>query len=193
MNCCRGMYTKLSCIKDEDYPALVLLISDGVLCRVHKIVTDTFFTDSVYETLVKAKEEMINDNRTLVDQYDKHSKYIVEEMESTNDDYKLIKKSFEDPRKEVEAHKIYRVKQRISDGTDEKKSDNMLLFHGTSVDAAVGILEKGYKPSKGGSFGPGVYLTSSPGTSVGYSVSKTSLRGYYHGIISDSKQSSYSV
>ena len=84
-------------------------------------------------------------------------------MESTNDDYKLIKKSFEDPRKKVEAHKIYRVKQRISDGTDEKKSDNM-LFHGTNIDGAVGILEKGFKPSKGGSFGPGVYLSSIPGT-----------------------------
>ena len=42
MNCCRGIDTKLS-IKDEDYPALVLLISDGVLCRVHKIVTGTFY------------------------------------------------------------------------------------------------------------------------------------------------------
>ena len=94
----------------------------------------------------------------------------------------------------VKTHKIYRVKQRISDGTSEEKSDNMLLFHGTNFDGAVGILEKGFKPSTGGLFGPGVYLSSSSSCSVSYSVSKTEYEnGYYHGIISNSKKSSFTV
>ena len=145
------------------------------------------------------KFDYFNSNRTLVDQYDKHSKYILEEMESTNDDYKLIKKSFKCAmynwytRYKYKAHKIYRVKQRITDETGEKKSDNMLLYHGTSFDGAVGVLEKGYKASTGGTYGPGVYLSASPSCSVSYSVNKTSRHGYYHGIISNSKKSSFTV
>ena len=109
--------------------------------------------------------------------YSDNSKYIVEEMESTNDDdYKLIKKSFEDTMYRndiVETHKIYRVKQRNSDEASEQTSNNMLLFHGTDVNGVSGILEEGFRPSFRGSCGPGVYLTASPTTAFSYSVSKT--------------------
>ena len=113
----------------------------------------------------------------MVDQYDRNSKYIVKELESTYDDYKLIKKSvncsFFGSRK-VDTHKIYRVIERGSVDTGKQKSDNMLLFHGTNRRNAVGILEEGFRPSTGGSFGPGVYLTASPSTAYKYSVSRTS-------------------
>ena len=112
----------------------------------------------------------------MVDKYGENSEYIVEEMESTSDDYKLIKKSFEDTIRNctVETHKIYRVKERDSDEKSKRKSDNMLLFHGTNRKNAVGILEKGFKPSSWGLYGPGVYLTASPNTAHNYSVWKTS-------------------
>ena len=95
-------------------------------------------------------------------------------MESSNDDYKLIKRSFEDAmfkKYDVETHKIYRVRERHE--TNEKKSDNMLLFHGTNIDGVVGILDEGFKQSTRGNFGPGVYLSASPSCTVSYSISRT--------------------
>ena len=112
-------------------------------------------------------------------------------MESTHDDYKLMKRSFEDAmyqKSGVETHKIYRVIEGDSDQKTKQKSDNMLLFHGTSVNGVRGILKEGFRPSTGGSFGPGVYLTASPSTAYSYSVSKTRLLN--KGMRSNSMQSS---
>ena len=115
----------------------------------------------------------------MVDKYAENSKYIVEEMESSNDDYKLIKKSFEgtiDATKyNVETHKIYRVNERNSGEKQQQKSDNMLLFHGTNRKNAIGILEEGFRPSTNGRYGPGVYHTSVPDTAHFYSFSGTNL------------------
>ena len=115
----------------------------------------------------------------MVGMYSDNSKYIVEEMESTNDDdYELIRNSFEGgtfKKNELKTHKIYRVKQRNRDETSEHTIDNMLLFHGTRLDGVTGILEEGFRPSTRGTFGPGVYLTASPSTAYKYSVSETGL------------------
>ena len=124
--------------------------------------------------------------------YSDNSKYIVEEMESTNDDdYELIRNSFEGgtfKKNELKTHKIYRVKQRNRDETSEHTIDNMLLFHGTRLDGVTGILEEGFRPSTRGTFGPGVYLTASPSTAYSYSVTKS--RKLNKGIRSNSIQSS---
>ena len=97
----------------------------------------------------------------MVYKYDKNSMYTLKRMASTNDDYKLIKKYFEETSDAPQAQisKIYRVTKRGSVGTREQKSDNLMLFHGTSSKNAIGILEKGFKPSIEGKHGPGVYLT----------------------------------
>ena len=47
-----------------------------------------------------------------------------------------------------------------------------MLFHGTSCDTAVGILEKGFNPSTKGKYGPGVYLTKRSRCAIEYSVVK---------------------
>ena len=97
-------------------------------------------------------------------------------MKSNSSDYKLIKKAFEDTilsHCKVATHKIFRVKERSMGELSEPESDNLMLFHGTNICNAVGILEKGFIPSKGGLYGPGVYLTASPYTAYSYSLSKT--------------------
>ena len=120
----------------------------------------------------------------------------MKEMESTNDDFKLIKKSFEDTigSFKVKTHKIYRVKERNNDETTEYKSDNLLLFHGTARKNAVGILERGFKRSPSGAFGPGVYLTASPDTARSYSVSRTNQhKRFYKNIYDEEQKTLFSV
>ena len=111
----------------------------------------------------------------MVDKYDKNSKYTLNEMVSTNDDYMLIKKYFEEtmsnvPMFQCQISKIYRV--LIRDKTSERKSDNILLFHGTTSKNAVGILEEGFKSSIQGKHGPGVYLTEFSSCAVNFAVEK---------------------
>ena len=102
--------------------------------------------------------------------------YCVKEMTSTEDDFKLIKRSIEDTTNShniLKVNKIYRVTRR--DEANEEKRDNLMLFHGTSADNAVGIVKHGFKPSIKGSLGPGVYLTASSFTAASFSQNKTIL------------------
>ena len=98
----------------------------------------------------------------MVRKYSENSMYVLEVMESTNNDYILIKKCFEEimsDGEELILSQIYRVKKRDNNDASDQKSDNLMLFHGTSRVNAVGILEEGFKPSTQGKHGPGVYLT----------------------------------
>ena len=54
-----------------------------------------------------------------------------------------------------------------------RKTQNLLLFHGTSLENSVGIIEEGFVPSKKGKFGPGVYLTASSKCAADYAVRKS--------------------
>ena len=116
----------------------------------------------------------------MYDKYDRNSQYFVKQIESTHDDYKLIRKSFEDTMLgscTVETHKIFRVVERNSDERSEQKNRNMLLFHGTNLDGVVGILQEGFRPSTAGHCGPGVYLTASSNVAAGFSASRTLYSG----------------
>ena len=98
----------------------------------------------------------------MVYKYDKNSMYTLKKMASTNDDYVLIKKYFEATilgAPEAQISKIYRVTKRGIGVRREQKSDNIMLFHGTSSRNGIGIVEQGFKPSVLGKYGPGVYLT----------------------------------
>ena len=109
-------------------------------------------------------KEFVSPNTALnmVGKYAENSTYVLEVMESTNDDYILINKCFDEISSngvEFNLSKVYRVGKRGE--MSEQKSDNLMLFHGTSRVNAVGILEEGFKPSTRGKHGPGVYLTES--------------------------------
>ena len=62
--------------------------------------------------------------------------------------------------------KIYRVKS--NEPSAEGESPRFLLLHGTTGPNVEGILKEGFRPSKNGRLGPGVYLTDSFETALGY-------------------------
>ena len=118
----------------------------------------------------------------MIDKYDNNSIYALEEMASTNDDYILIKKCFEGTTSNVPeaiTSKIYRVVRCGSGETSERKSDNLMFFHGTSSKNAIEILDKGFKPTIQGKNGHGVYLTEFASCAVsfaGWKIVKNILR-----------------
>ena len=106
-----------------------------------------------------------NSSFSMLDKLNKNSNFALEELPSDDSDYILIKNCFEntmDVTNLVKTYKIYRVnKLDESDETSEEKTANLLLFHGTNLESAVGILDTDFKPSAEGAYGPGVYLTES--------------------------------
>ena len=120
-----------------------------------------------------ASLEMVSTALNMVGKYAENSMYVLEVMESTNDDYILIKKCFDEIISDghvPKLSKIYRVGKRGE--TNEQKSDNLMLFHGTTRVNAVGILEEGFKPSTRGKHGPGVYLTESASCAGKFSLNQ---------------------
>ena len=95
------------------------------------------------------------------------SKYDLKRLDFNAKDFDFIKNFFysifdEDKRFEteyvVESFCIYKVVENGS--TNEEKSNNLMLFHGTkNKDHAIGILKKGFRNSEGGYFGKVVYMT----------------------------------
>ena len=108
------------------------------------------------------------------------SLYVLEDIRSTNNDYKLIMKIFSVKAidlikfklNEKFTVKIYSFKIRVNDDTHEK-SNNLLLFQGTNITNAVGILEEGFKSSISGLHGSGVYLTASSHLAMECSIKKS--------------------
>ena len=129
-------------------------------------------------TIKATNNEFIKNDSTS-----ENSEYSIEEMSPKQKDYKLIKKCFKDTMLkryrskqttlEVVEMKIYRVNKRSNDVIIEQKSNNILLFHGTCCNNAVGILNEGFKPSTEGIYGPGVYLTESSYRAVDFSQIKS--------------------
>ena len=72
--------------------------------------------------------------------------YELHAIEFNCSDYEIINKCFKDTmiRGTPYVDKIYRVEERHQNILE--KSDNILLFHGASLDNAVGILKGGFKP-----------------------------------------------
>ena len=104
-------------------------------------------------------------------------KYKLEQLQPNNDDFKLLEKTikYKDTQKTKlvnssklislngqegpKALKIYRVNS--NNNTQVSDCSKVLLLHGTKAPNVEGILKMGFKPSKRGSWGPGVYMTDS--------------------------------
>ena len=94
-----------------------------------------------------------------------NSKYNLEILSEDSDDFQLIKKSFHNTSRctvgnnyNFKIKRICRVnKKRQSRKPKGIESEKILLFHGTRAQNVPGILRQGFKSSKHGLFGEGVY------------------------------------
>ena len=68
---------------------------------------------------------------------------------------------------------VYKVMETDPSKQLEEKSNNLMLFHGTNSKGVEGILTEGYKNSKKGCFGKGVYMTDCSDTAGKYCISKS--------------------
>ena len=102
-------------------------------------------------------------------------KYNIEKLDSTSDEFKFIKGFYATTSKTNEtmcsyiniAYRnkddfcIYKVNEKNPIEAVDEKSNNLMLFHGTTKNGVTGILKDGFKNSERGWFGQGVYLTDS--------------------------------
>ena len=109
---------------------------------------------------------------------DKTFKYNLERLDLNTREFDFIKNFFyltTDPNEsfdtqyDVEGFDIYKVVENGPTKTEEEKSNNLMLFHGTkNKDHATGILKEGFRNSESGYFGKGVYMTECSCTAFDY-------------------------
>ena len=104
-------------------------------------------------------------------------KYNLQLLKETSDEFKLVKEFFNTTStghhfNTLELSQVYKVIEQNTKDTDNVKSSNLMLFHGTSEKGVAGILETGYRNSEAGDFGRGVYLTESPDLASIYSAGR---------------------
>ena len=71
--------------------------------------------------------------------------------------------------KNVSAHKVIENEPQL----DVDHKNNLMLFHGTTVENSVGILREGFKTSEKGRFGRGLYLTACSDEAITYTDIRT--------------------
>ena len=105
----------------------------------------------------------MTENQTIEDSYlkfvsDESSLYNLEVLSNDNSDYKLVEKSIINTSSElakikysnIKIERICRIHKKLPDmKTDSKSKHNILVFHGTPRNNVEGILNYGFKPSKG--------------------------------------------
>ena len=95
----------------------------------------------------------------------KSSKYKLKELSSGSDDHKLVKNFFDTTKGNKKQRpsptdfKVYKILENNPLTTLDEKRNNLMLFHGTTIKGVEGILKEGFKSSKKGWFGRGVYMT----------------------------------
>ena len=107
------------------------------------------------------------------------SKYKCRELRSSSIQYKLVKSFFETTKCEstlyatskgpTQNFKVYKIIENRPTTTVHKKRKNLMLFHGTNERGVEGILKEGFKNSKKGTYGQGVYMTDCSHLACDYS------------------------
>ena len=69
---------------------------------------------------------------------------------------------------ETKVAHMYKVNERNIVKTEGKKSNNSMLYHGTSEKGVTGILKEGFRNSEKGWFGKGVYMTDCSEIALNY-------------------------
>ena len=104
-------------------------------------------------------------------------KYDGEEVDKSSDEYIRLKLILQKARCEEskgtfewESVDIWRLKDTSSPDTFEEYSENLMLFHGTSIENGTEILKKGFENSAYGYFGQGLYMTECSDMACHYST-----------------------
>ena len=105
-------------------------------------------------------------------------KFVITILNSKSEEFRLIEDyykntSTEDSKcfEQLEKFQVYKVMERNSKKVEEK-SNNLMLFHGTDENGANGILRNGFRNSRKGFFGQGVYMTESSDVATAYPISQ---------------------
>ena len=114
---------------------------------------------------------------------DKSFKYDLEKLDSTSDEFMLVNDFFATTKvctsnrfhylPEVKDLRIYKVIENNPIKSVGGKRNNLMLFHGTTRTRAAGILKEGFKNSKRGWYGKGVYMTECSEVAFSYSLLNT--------------------
>ena len=109
---------------------------------------------------------------------DKNFKYDLEKLDCASDEFILVKGFFEITYENrysklinkcascseysdhiLKIFHIYKVNENNPIKAVNEKRNNLMLFHGTNKKGVTGILKEGFKNSKRGWFGQGVYMS----------------------------------
>ena len=108
-------------------------------------------------------------------QASKTSKYKLEELGSDTEEYKFVKNFFDTTKSPYRAKrrstadfKMFKILENNPITKSSEKRSNFMLFHGTNQKGVEGILKEGFKNSKIGWFGQGVYMTDCSCVAQGY-------------------------
>ena len=104
---------------------------------------------------------------------DKSFKYDIEKLDSTSNEFKFVKGFYDTADYNLIQRINFQIHKVIGNNPkkgNEAKRNNLMLFHGTNQKGAAGILKEGFKNSKKGWFGKGVYMTDCPETACEYSM-----------------------
>ena len=121
-----------------------------------EIMKITMDFNNTKEELIKMAHDHFEYNTSKFKGHHTNFNYKVVQLDENSQEYTTIKQAF--PEKENTVFTIYKVSQQIAN-----QSDNVscaLLLHGTKGPLLEGILKEGFKPSRDGSKGSGVYLTN---------------------------------
>ena len=106
---------------------------------------------------------------------DNNWKYKVQLLETTSNEYKFVENIFKTHTTDSffvnsDKFRFYKVvEQNAKRKNNEEKSNNLMLFHGTNKRGVHGILQNGFRNSKEGFYGQGVYMTEYVTTALMYS------------------------
>ena len=108
---------------------------------------------------------------------DKSFKYDYEKLDPALEEFTFLKKTFMTtyfgifPYLKFNNFHIYKVIEGNLVNTVVKPVNNLMLYHGTSVEGATGILKEGFRNSEKGLFGKGVYMTDCSEVAFSYAAS----------------------
>ena len=120
-------------------------------------------------------------------------KYDLKKLESTSYEFKIVEHFFKTTSSIFplfpgifKKFQIWKVIEQNEKATADEKSNNLMLFHGTSQEGVAGILEYGFKNSEKGYFGEGVYMTEDSERASCYSLMSVMTHDFLNCLFSKS-------